>query len=187
MKTPAKDLINIRQLKISDIEEIVQLQLTNSLDWWNPNDYENEIKREDTLSFVAKSKEITAGFIVSRLIMQNFPPNYQQKTKMHDENSQSETETKIRIEIEIEIYNIAIEKSFRKKGIGTLLIEKIVQKSLRHNPSLISIWLEVRASNSSAVSFYQKNGFEAVYLRKNFYRYPQEDAIVMRKVIADGA
>lgn len=172
-------MIDIRRLETSDIEEIVHIQFTNKLDWWRPRDYEKEIEREDTLSYVAKSKETTAGFIISRLIMHKNHQNFKLKTGDQNKGNQPKTE----IEIEIEIYNIAVEKSFRKQGIGTTLIEKIIQKSLESKPSSISVWLEVRASNSSAISFYLKNGFGKVYQRKNFYRHPPEDAIVMKKTV----
>ncbi len=178
-----ENLIDIRQLETSDIEEIVQLQLTNNLDWWKPRDYEKEIEREDTLSYVAKSKETTAGFIVSRLIIYENHHNY--KLKIDSQNKVKQLRTEIETEIEIEIYNIAVEKSFQKQGIGTTLIEKVIQKSLESNPSLIFVWLEVRASNSSAISFYLKNGFGKAYQRKNFYKHPPEDAIVMKKTVTN--
>lgn len=176
-----ENLIDIRRLETSDIEEIVQIQFTNNLDWWRPRDYEKEIEREDTLSYVAKSKETTAGFIISRLIIHNNHQNFKLKTGSQSKGNQPKTE------VEIEIYNIAVEKSFRKQGIGTMLIEKIIQKSLERKPSLISVWLEVRASNSSAISFYLKNGFGKVYQRKNFYKHPPEDAIVMKKTVTEDA
>lgn len=41
--------------------------------------------------------------------------------------------------------------------------------------------LEVRASNEPAVSVYRKLGFEEVGRRKNYYRNPKEDALIMRR------
>ena len=41
--------------------------------------------------------------------------------------------------------------------------------------------LEVRASNVPAISLYEKLGFYEVGRRKNYYRNPREDALIMRK------
>ena len=39
--------------------------------------------------------------------------------------------------------------------------------------------LEVRVSNASAIHLYEKLGFRAVGIRKNFYDNPKEDAMIM--------
>jgi len=44
------------------------------------------------------------------------------------------------------------------------------------------ISLEVRESNFAAIALYQSLGFEEMGRRKNFYRRPQEDALIMTKV-----
>ena len=43
------------------------------------------------------------------------------------------------------------------------------------------IFLEVRASNNAAQALYQKNGFNAIGHRKNYYHDPVEDAIIMKR------
>ena len=40
------------------------------------------------------------------------------------------------------------------------------------------ISLEVRKSNIPAIKLYEKFGFEKVGTRKDFYRKPQEDALI---------
>ena len=41
--------------------------------------------------------------------------------------------------------------------------------------------LEVRPSNTEAVALYQKKGFKEEGRRKDFYRLPREDALIMTK------
>jgi len=43
----------------------------------------------------------------------------------------------------------------------------------------VRLTLEVRESNEIARKFYRKNDFIDVAIRKNYYRSPVEDAIVM--------
>ena len=41
--------------------------------------------------------------------------------------------------------------------------------------------LEVRASNGPAIALYEKLGFSEIGRRKNYYRNPREDALILRK------
>ncbi|HEX9912077.1 MAG TPA: GNAT family N-acetyltransferase, partial [candidate division Zixibacteria bacterium] len=49
------------------------------------------------------------------------------------------------------------------------------------NKNCRTITLDVRVSNLVASELYRKFGFEEVGRRKNYYRYPVEDAIIMGK------
>ena len=80
---------------------------------------------------------------------------------------------------ESDMMNVAVHPDFRRQGIGErLILELIDQLANRGNHSLT---LEVRASNVSAIALYRKLGFEQVGLRKNYYRNPKEDALILRK------
>ena len=80
---------------------------------------------------------------------------------------------------ETDMMNIAIHPDWRKQRIGTELILALIQElSERGSHSLM---LEVRASNEPAKSLYGKLGFEVVGVRKNYYRNPREDALILRK------
>lgn len=75
---------------------------------------------------------------------------------------------------EAEINNIGVVDKFRRLGIAKALFDRA------YNAAKAEKWyLEVRSSNSTAISFYEKLGFEQVGLRKNFYTSPTENAILM--------
>ena len=73
-----------------------------------------------------------------------------------------------------DITNIAVTASMRRKGVGRALIEGL--KSL---DGIENLFLEVRISNSPAISLYEGQGFKRDGVRKNFYSNPREDAILM--------
>ncbi len=77
------------------------------------------------------------------------------------------------------IANIAVCPEYRGKGIATRLLEKLF--SLAVEKALSFITLEVRASNIAAISLYEKLGFKEEGRRKNFYKEPTEDGIIMTK------
>ena len=80
---------------------------------------------------------------------------------------------------ETDMMNIAVHPGYRKLGIATEMINALVC-TLREQGSK-SLMLEVRASNEPAKALYEKMGFEAVGVRKNYYRNPKEDALILRK------
>ena len=79
---------------------------------------------------------------------------------------------------EAEIINIAVRPEERRKGVGKFLLEEIFSY-LREN-DVSSLNLEVRESNISARSLYEKLGFEIIGERKKYYD-GKETAILMKK------
>lgn len=81
------------------------------------------------------------------------------------------------------LVSIAVEEDCRQMGIATELLDIAYDMALERG--VTSINLEVRESNMSAISMYEKEGFERVGKRPNFYRNPTEDALLYIKKIAE--
>ncbi|MBQ2705829.1 MAG: ribosomal protein S18-alanine N-acetyltransferase [Agathobacter sp.] len=77
-----------------------------------------------------------------------------------------------------DITNVAVAPAQRKKGYGEALVAKAI--ALAKERDLEMILLEVRVSNTPAISLYKKMGFEELGLRKKFYEHPVEDALIMK-------
>lgn len=77
------------------------------------------------------------------------------------------------------ITNIAVLPEYRNKGIATSLLTRLFALACDNQLSFIS--LEVRESNSRAISLYEKLGFSNEGMRKNFYNNPKENALIMTK------
>ena len=80
---------------------------------------------------------------------------------------------------ETDMMNIAIHPDYRKQGLATKLILELSRQLIECGSH--GLMLEVRASNEPAKSLYQKLGFETVGIRRNYYRNPKEDALILRK------
>lgn len=78
-----------------------------------------------------------------------------------------------------DMMNIAVSPDFRRKGFAESLIEALIS-FLRERGSRCLI-LEVRASNVPAIALYEKLGFLEIGRRRNYYRNPKEDALILRK------
>jgi ribosomal-protein-alanine N-acetyltransferase len=82
-----------------------------------------------------------------------------------------------------EIYNIAVQSSHARSGVGRQLMAAAIQESARRKAT--KVVLEVRKSNSPAIDFYLKFSFTMAGERKNYYSNPVEDAYVMELEISD--
>ena len=78
-----------------------------------------------------------------------------------------------------QITNIATHPDARRKGLGEKVTGALIGYGEENGIVLFS--LEVRESNAAAISLYEKLGFVRSGVRKNFYRLPVENAVVMLK------
>ena len=75
---------------------------------------------------------------------------------------------------ECELLNLVVDPACRRQGIGRQLLEGLLRQ--RGN----TVFLEVRESNLAAREFYKSLGFKEVSVRKKYYDWPSESAIVMK-------
>lgn len=80
---------------------------------------------------------------------------------------------------EAQIINVATDICHRGKGFAASVLEFVADECKNRGINLIS--LEVRESNSIAIALYERYGFEIAGKRKDFYKNPRENALVMLK------
>ena len=81
--------------------------------------------------------------------------------------------------------SLAVEPSWRRRGLATRLLESILEKARRRGCTACR--LEVRPSNKAARSLYEKLGFEAAGEMPRFYTDPEEAALRLRRRIGISA
>ncbi len=74
------------------------------------------------------------------------------------------------------ITNVAVHPEHRRRGLGSLILQKLVEEGL--SEGVTDITLEVRVSNGPAIALYQTFGFEEAGVRPRYYR-DGEDALIM--------
>lgn len=142
--------IEIAPMQLADLEQIKDSLLEEFDDFWTFTMLKQELENKNNLNstyFVVKGNEEIVGFAGI--------------VKMVDE---------------IDIMNIVVKKSKRKLGIGSALLQKIIEVSKEQKAN--SITLEVNYKNEPAIALYQKFGFKQVGLRKKYY-HNTDDAILM--------
>jgi ribosomal-protein-alanine N-acetyltransferase len=81
-------------------------------------------------------------------------------------------------EEEGEILNVAVAPENRRQGLGAGLLDHALGDLKQRGVS--TIFLEVRASNEAALALYVGKGFQPIGRRRDYYRRPMEDAMVLR-------
>ncbi|HEM6017232.1 TPA: ribosomal protein S18-alanine N-acetyltransferase [Streptococcus suis] len=75
---------------------------------------------------------------------------------------------------EMEILQIAVRADFQRLGIASQLMAAVMDWDG-------DIFLEVRESNSAAQALYTRQHFTKIGKRKDYYRHPVEDAVMMKR------
>ena len=83
------------------------------------------------------------------------------------------------------ITNIAVMPNNRGRGIAGSLLGGLFEAAAKRG--LRFIGLEVRESNETARKLYTKHGFTEVGVRKDYYKQPKEDAVLMNKPMGGDA
>lgn len=147
----------IRPVEAAHVGDLIRIAEETRLSPWTAGCYLDEMKNPDSvlLRLVAADNR-SIGFVVGRLV-----PG-----------------SEIGARIDAEIYNIAIEETLQKRGLGQLLFNAFANACRARQAA--NIWLEVRESNERAIAFYEKNGFARVQTRNHFYNDPREHALLMK-------
>jgi ribosomal-protein-alanine N-acetyltransferase len=77
-----------------------------------------------------------------------------------------------------DMMNLAVHPDHRRAGIGRALVAELVRLLKEQGNECLT--LEVRDSNEGARALYTEMGFREVGRRKNYYRNPKEDALILR-------
>jgi ribosomal-protein-alanine N-acetyltransferase len=78
---------------------------------------------------------------------------------------------------EAHLTTIGVREAYRRQGIGELLLIAAIILATMHNVQVLT--LEVRASNFTAITLYEKYGFSKMGVSRGYYPEDGEDALVM--------
>jgi [ribosomal protein S18]-alanine N-acetyltransferase len=74
------------------------------------------------------------------------------------------------------VMNVAVDARHRRQRVATSLIERLFEETDRSGERYT---LEVRVSNSEAISMYRSFGFRSAGIRRRYYHDNNEDALIM--------
>lgn len=149
--------VTVRRLVRGDADSILSIQSScPELAPWSKRDYE-EMAEGDTVGWVA-SKTALAGTSATS----------PEATIMGFITARVAAD-------EIEILNLGVDPNERRHGVAKALLKAAFAWGAENQAR--QAFLEVRASNSGAIQFYESFGFHAVGKRAKYYTSPVEDAL----------
>lgn len=77
---------------------------------------------------------------------------------------------------EADLLKIAVHSTHRRCRFGSEILKQLVNQL--SNLEVEKIFLEVRSKNVAACRLYEKHQFREVSQRKNYYKNPQDDALI---------
>ncbi len=145
--------VNLRRAKKSDIDQVLEIEKDSFKEPWSKTAFLHELSLSEDIGlfYVAEENGKINGYILIHLFEEG-----------------------------LHIINIAVRKSERKKGIGTMMLKKALSIAREKNIPLLV--LEVRESNTSAINLYKKFGFNTVSVIANYYS-DGENALLMIKEV----
>ena len=142
--------LKLSKMSIENLKSIKNVLASDFDNFWSYDVLEEELECDNSYVIVAKVGENTiVGFAGLKVILD-----------------------------EADIMNIVVKKDFRHNGIGSVLLENLINHSKDLN--LKTITLEVNENNLSAIRLYDKFSFDKLGIRKNYYD-GKSDAIIMSK------
>lgn len=143
----------IERMREEDLREVVEIEESSGLNRWGYDAYRRELLKNDN-SVMLVARNLTPGPSIV-----GFFAGWT-------------------VEDELHVNNIAAHTQFRRMGIGRSLLTAGIEEGT--NRAVAFVLLEVRASNEAAQSLYRHMGFTYIGRRRDYYRFPTEDAFVMK-------
>lgn len=138
----------IRIMSLSDIEQVSVLEQGIFSEPWSRQSFEAVCNKDDKLYLVCDVGGAIAGYCGAWISFD-----------------------------EADITNVAVSGEYRKQGLATQLLERLLDFLCERNVN--TVFLEVRCGNIAARSLYTKLGFAESGIRKKYYHNPVEDAVIM--------
>ncbi len=157
-----EDRYFVRRMREGDLPAVRAIEVASFSNPWSDNTFRGEIQNTS---------------ISSPMVVVRKPAN----PAVADEGQVVAYIVYWQIRDDVQINNVAVHPDHRGLGLGEAMMRYAIAKVRAAGAGFVT--LEVRQSNTAAVTLYKKLGFEILGTRKNYYTKPDEDAHVMGLVL----
>ncbi len=156
MSTEPNQAVNVqvRWMIRRDMADVLKIEQESFEFPWNEEDFLCCLRQRNCIGMVAELEGRVIGFMIYELF----------QDRMH-------------------VMSFAVSAQYRRSGIGTQMIEKLINKLSQQRRT--SITLEVRETNLPAQLFFQKQGFRATSVLRDYYEDTSEDAYAMEYLLVE--
>lgn len=146
---PSRLAIHVRWMIRRDMPQVLAIEQESFEFPWAEEDFYRCLRQRNCIGMVAESGDQLLGFMIYEL----------HRNQLH-------------------LLNFAVASSARRRGVGTQMIDKLINKL--SNQRRNRIMLEVRETNLAAQLFFREQGFKAISVLRDFYDDTTEDAYLMQ-------
>jgi len=146
--------IELKQLALGDLTAIEEIERRSYRTPWSRSMFAGELAKPSSICLGAFDVDGEDGTLVGYLIVSRYVDAWH-------------------------VMNIAVDPEHRGRGIATMLLERLFE--VTSEDARRGYTLEVRVSNATAISLYERLGFEARGIRRGYYTDNREDALIMWK------
>ncbi len=146
--------IELRRLGLSHLKEIEEIERLSYPTPWSRSMFAGELAKPSSICLGAFEGDVEDGKLCGFLVVSRYVDAWH-------------------------VMNIAVDPEQRGRGIGTMLLERLFE--LTADDARRGYTLEVRVSNGTAISLYERLGFESRGIRRGYYTDNREDALIMWK------
>ena len=150
-------VLKVRAMRTADLAQVLEIETASFGSPWSSRTFLNLLRRPNAALFVA---EEVPGYVLGYAVIWFAGP-------------------------EGELGDLAVRSTVRRLGVASTLLASVMADA--HGRGATEIYLEVRESNEAARALYDRHGFEVVNRRPEYYSDPEEDALVMRFLVAQPA
>jgi ribosomal-protein-alanine N-acetyltransferase len=147
--------VHIRWMIRRDMAEVLRTEQESFEFPWTEEDFLKCLRQRNCIGMVAELDERVVGFMIYEL----------HKSKLH-------------------VLNFAVHPQFRRCGVGSQMVAKLVGKLSSHRRTRIT--LAVRETNLAAQLFFKSASFKATKVLRKYYEDSGEDAFLMHLRLEDG-
>ncbi len=148
-KTSTQPEVQFRWMVRRDLPEVLEIERQSFEFAWTEEDFLRCLEQRNCVGTVARVGEEVVGYMVYQIL----------KNRIH-------------------LLNFAVAPQWRRKGIGTQMVERLKKRLVQQGRQRIT--LEVRETNLPAQLFFRHCGFRAVCVLRDFYENTTEDAYLMQ-------
>ena len=146
--------IELRRLGLADLKEIEEIERRSYPTPWSRSMFAGELAKPSSICIGAFEGDVEDGKLCGYLVVSRYVDAWH-------------------------VMNIAVDPEQRGRGIATMLLERLFE--LTADDARRGYTLEVRVSNGTAISLYERLGFESRGVRRGYYTDNREDALIMWK------
>lgn len=146
--------IELRRLGLSDLKEIEEIERRSYPTPWSRSMFAGELAKPSSICLGAFEGDVEDGKLCGYLVVSRYVDAWH-------------------------VMNIAVDPEQRGRGVATMLLERLFE--LTADDARRGYTLEVRVSNETAISLYERLGFESRGIRRGYYTDNREDALIMWK------